>query len=98
VPFDREELAIMFEALALSEPSRLSPLPSILESADGAASRTWAEIRVPLDTGFDLQGTPDPTVTFTVNGNITSIVLHFTGHEDPTRSCGGFSELEIFSA
>jgi hypothetical protein len=42
-----------------------------------------------------LPGTPDPDVTFQPNKVGNRMLIHFTGHEDPT--CGGFAELQILA-
>ena len=43
--------------------------------------------------GFDLPGTPDPTITVNPNVAATTIELTFTGHE--SLDCGGFAELQV---
>ncbi|HEV3227453.1 MAG TPA: hypothetical protein VGZ52_11485, partial [Acidimicrobiales bacterium] len=53
LPIDREELAVLVDALGLPRPSRVSPLPDILRSAERTASRSWSEIRAPLETMSD---------------------------------------------
>jgi hypothetical protein len=54
-----------------------------------------ANEKVVYETTADLSGTPDPDVYLEPNVTGRSVVLWFSGHEDPT--CGGFSELQIMA-
>jgi hypothetical protein len=51
--------------------------------------------RLVFEQSAALPGTPDPDVTFQPNAVGNRMLIHFSGHEDPT--CGGFAELQILA-